>query len=605
MATLANLPFELKIYTAGSATSVTVNDFYPTILDLKYQHKPQIRVRESSFLNMQLTSKRHNQNIRLEMDGFDGIDNDQLVSIDDGIYLMANSGWVEVFNHENFPLPPGLYVLTVIVDSIEYYTGFEVLPNAIDDRNIWEIMLQDVLENIPTQAVNYAYIKKRAREFTCNEVTPNMLWKMIVLNNCFNKVIAALQDIMKNPHNKIVKKYELAAINNQIVRSDAKTVKLNSSYGQRSSKSYNITKTLSYDLSANRFLKKILRKLNELITECLSEATIDISVMKNDVENPFSKNETKTPEYIRKTRAINTLREYCDSIKKMQIMIKMLLSANWFQNVKESLEERISSQSFSDPRYNVIYKLYSDLRKIANDYDSERQFTLLWKRTSMLYEYWAFIKVAKALGDLGFQLENADNALQTDNGLKINKLESADELIFRDSSKKFIIKLYYDRVIPMDENATDKKFHPLYTIGRHNRPDCVLNFYTYNDDGEIDEFKGSLVIDFKYRRLRSFWDETNKYLQIQDKRSCNRQLLSYKHDIKTNCYKKASGIGNDKSLRYILPVHEVWAIYPNVVDVNLCIEEPDLGITLISLVPGIEDILKERLNMFMKNKQIL
>ena len=29
------------------------------------------------------------------------------------------------------------------------------------------------------------------------------------------------------------------------------------------------------------------------------------------------------------------------------------------------------------------------------------------------------------------------------------------------------------------------------------------------------------------------------------------------------------------------------------------------GITLISLVPGIEDILKERLNMFMKNKQIL
>ena len=83
------------------------------------------------------------------------------------------------------------------------------------------------------------------------------------------------------------------------------------------------------------------------------------------------------------------------------------------------------------------------------------------------------------------------------------------------------MKLYYEKEIPRvdfyvvdkqqaekdAQDRTSKCDQPLYTKKANNTPDCIIDCY------ECDEFKqekfylGSLIIDFKYRKRSSLWND--------------------------------------------------------------------------------------------------
>ena len=596
MVTLDKIPFKLIARSPIIQNELILTEFYSSVNELKYQHKPQLRIKENNTLSLKLLSNPGDRDARLYMDGFDGTSNYAL-NHEDGTYLESSTFWTKVFDYGDFPLPPGLYVLCVVCNGERYYTGFEILPNALEDKNIWELMLQDVLENIPTQAVDYAYIKRRASEFACNEVTPNMLWKIIVLNNAFSKVVAALSDIASNPHNKLRKQYVLGN-QNHYAAEDAKTMKLNTTSYFKENKMYVMEKTLSYDKPENRFLKKILIHLDKMILDCLREATIDCKAMLFDVSNPFSEKEKRSVEYKRKQKAILTLQDYCERVYKLQNAIRMLLHVDWIEGVKGALEENLSSQSFSDPRYNVIYRLYADLKRISNDYDSEKQFTMIWKRTSRLYEYWSLINVINALKTIGYSIENSNDAVELTDKIVLKRIYESMCLTFKNIEKNIMIKVYYDKTIPGESSGTNKESQPIYSFGKHRKPDCIMDFYAMDQDGNPVDYKGALIIDFKYRKISSFWDAQNQFKDSYSSYSCNHQFLSYKNDIRTNCFGLHTGLGDNTSSNRIKPVHEVWGLYPDVGNPSNLYNASGLNIVLLSLVPGASNLLAKRLEGF-------
>lgn len=118
MAILANLPFCLEVRKKSlddqNYEDLVLKDFFETVLDLKQQHKPELRILENRNLSIRLTST--NMDAAVDMDGFDGVDNPDIAHAD-GTYLKSSYSFVQAFSGESFPLPPGLYVLKVSVNG--------------------------------------------------------------------------------------------------------------------------------------------------------------------------------------------------------------------------------------------------------------------------------------------------------------------------------------------------------------------------------------------------------------------------------------------------------------------------------------------------------
>ena len=88
MAILANLPFCLEVRKKSlddqNYENLVLKDFFETVLDLKQQHKPELRILENRNLSIRLTST--NMDAAVDMDGFDGVDNPDIAHAD-GTYL--------------------------------------------------------------------------------------------------------------------------------------------------------------------------------------------------------------------------------------------------------------------------------------------------------------------------------------------------------------------------------------------------------------------------------------------------------------------------------------------------------------------------------------
>ena len=619
MAILANLPFCLEVRKKSlddqNYENLVLKDFFETVLDLKQQHKPELRILENRNLSIRLTST--NMDAALDMDGFDGLDNPDIAHAD-GTYLKSSYSFVQVFSGESFPLPPGLYVLKVTVNDKEYYTGFEVVSSVMGDNGIWKAMVADIMDCIPRQVVDYAYIRSVAKQFAYNEVTPHMLWKMLVLNEGYARVIAALNDIRNNPHNRLIKRYKLHGCRNRR-EIDARSKRLNASKYHPANKEFVPQKELSFDLLENRYLKRILLDLSNRMQQCLDEASSDMLTVADDLKNVKYEGDKKLPEYIRKRKVSSFLLSQCTKIESLKTSINALMQVQWIKELPAFQEPVISTQNFSDPRYNVIFSLYSKLDRIAREYSSDKHMTLLWKRTSLMYEYWNIILLVKSIMNNGFTLQSSDAAQMTDRGIIFSELVAGCNFSFRSSNGEYVLKLYYEKEIPRvdfyvvdkqqaekdAQDRTSKCDQPLYTKKANNTPDCIIDCY------ECDEFKqekfylGSLIIDFKYRKRSSLWNDNQEYVYKDFRNtgyeydSCANQFKAYK-DMRTIFFGDCDGLGDNISDRFIKPVHEVWALYPNVENPKSVEFKSGYGIRFVPSIPGNEDVLQKQLKNFLE-----
>ena len=78
------------------------------------------------------------------MSGFESLDSIEGVSI-----LEPSTSPTEVFTHENFPLVPGFYYMTVTLEQVVYYSSFEIIPLHIKKQE-WQIMKEEVSKDLDT-----------------------------------------------------------------------------------------------------------------------------------------------------------------------------------------------------------------------------------------------------------------------------------------------------------------------------------------------------------------------------------------------------------------------------------------------------------------------
>lgn len=619
MAILANLPFCLEVRKKSlddqNYENLVLKDFFETVLDLKQQHKPELRILENRNLSIRLTST--NMDAALDMDGFDGLDNPDIAHAD-GTYLKSSHSFVQVFSGESFPLPPGLYVLKVTVNDKEYYTGFEVVSSVMGDNRIWKSMVADIMDCIPRQVVDYAYIRSVAKQFAYNEVTPHMLWKMLVLNEGYARVIAALNDIRNNPHNRLIKRYKLHGYRNRR-EIDARSKRLNASKYHPANKEFVPQKELSFDLLENRYLKRILLDLSNRMQQCLDEASSDMLTVAEDLKNVKYEGDKKQPEYIRKRKVSSFLLSQCTKIERLKTSINALMQVQWIKELPAFQGPVISTQNFSDPRYNVIFSLYSKLDRIAREYSSDKHMTLLWKRTSLMYEYWNIILLVKSIMNNGFTLQSSDAAQMTDRGIIFSELVAGRNFSFKSKDGRYILKLYYEKEVPRvnynvsdekraERNAqknTNKYSQPLYTKKANNTPDCIIDCYECDELEQEKFYLGSLIVDFKYRKRSSLWNDNQEYVYKDFRNtgyeydSCANQFKAYK-DMRTIFFGDCDGLGDNISDRFIKPVHEVWALYPNIENPKSVEFKSGYGVRFISSLPGNEDVVQKQLEKFLE-----
>lgn len=70
--------------------------------------------------------------------------------------------------------------------------------------------------------------------------------------------------------------------------------------------------------------------------------------------------------------------------------------------------------------------------------------------------------------------------------------------------------------------------------------------------------------------------------------------------MRTIFFGDCDGLGDNISDRFIKPVHEVWALYPNVENPKSVEFKSGYGIRFVPSIPGNEDVLQKQLKNFLE-----
>lgn len=571
--------YHKKIYTNDvllKSDSVHLVDFFDDIDDLNTSsYKPQILITENRVVKIKVESEF---DFKLEMEGFDVLEK-QILIHDDGRYLSEANEYVEVFGMgEEFPLPPGNFVIKVSVMGKNYYAGFKVNSIRLDE-SLWKIMSEDVMKSVNLMAFQILNSKlSLCNKDYHNEVFGELILKMNVLNKYFTRVIKILDDLRIRPHSKISKYYP-KVISEYSYLEDAKSYKLNI-IKNTMDKEYISKKYTNYDLAENRFVKRVLLELDKIINLFISEIKIKLIILEKN--NILYRNKGYSPD----KNVNNVLNEYYNKAKQIKEAINTIRETEWFQMVNVNNSQVIPLQKMYDPRYGILNNLSNELKAKSIKYDIDNRLTLLWKRSDKLYEMWGFLKVVEQFQNIGFVISSGSN-ISIDNMLiKISSLLPGDYVQMQ--KENFIIKIYYDKEIPRERTNLNEEMEPIFVTSSNNRPDIRIDFYYLIDN---IRYVASLIIDLKYRRRESIWPRDNSY----NKYSCKVQLLNYTNTTKTQFH-------FDEPQQMVItryrPVRQVWALYPNQKNVTEESDEFNQGVKLISFVPGHESVLIKHLLEF-------
>ena len=578
------IPFELTLKT-GFAFDVKEYKnikFYDTIEALnRPDFETEIEIKENNDVLLNIIS---DYDVKVEMDGLDGTLS-EIIKHEDGYYISKRNQDIKIFSYDNFPLPPGYYVLSVEVNKEKYYTSFKVLPLHINEKD-WQYMADVVLQQLKILAVEVVRKKFFISRYNFNKEINFELWlKMQIINASFNKVMAALDDLASKPHNKISKKY-VKFFCEDVIQEDRKSNKLNNKNKNPFIYQIGLKKYLDYDLSENRYVKKIVLELDDLISEFLRQVSeeykfLDDSIKKNNYDNDRNKTDNQ-----RKKEALNLLLEFRAKGKKINYIINNLKSVEWFKNLDVNSNDRISAQSLLDPRYNILSKLNKDLKKNELKYNIDSKLSLLYKRTDKLYEMYGFLKIFDALVELGYDVEKTLKVEKNGNNIKVFGVEEGDCFILNKDNLK--IKLIYDGIVTNSSKETNKE-NPIYTTSRHNRPDCRLDFFFILDNEMY--YASSLVIDFKYRKINSFWN---------GKTNSKEQLEGYRYKIYSQYFLDYPPLASKR----VKVTKEVWALYPDKNSIGKVFGKIDDSIKFLSFVPKYEDFIKKHLSNFIEGLKL-
>lgn len=203
-----------------------------------------------------------------------------------------------------------------------------------------------------------------------------------------------------------------------------------------------------------------------------------------------------------------------------------------------------------DTRYNTLYQMYLELKQENFRIEFDPEFSYTWKRSSYLYEMWCYFKIIHLLSK---QYEmNEPNLTDIFSGkILFPFLDVGTSIEFTNNDVK--LKVVFDKPLVFENKKTDINA-PLYVAKTqeysrmHNRPDILIYVY----DAKNGWYLGSIVLECKYRKIYSFWNESS------GQRSSLGQLQAYYNNTRSEYL--FGGLGKRLNMR---PVKKVIVLTPD------------------------------------------
>lgn len=545
-----DLPFELYIINGYSKDKVL--NYTTSQEDLKnLEEKNILKVTENIDLSIIFLDS---ENSRLYMDGLDTLPESQINIDEKGeVYFSPSTEEQNIFKYGNeyYPLIPGYYRLMIITPENNYYSLIKVETKEMEIEQ-WEIMRDEIENKLNGLAQD---IMRKNTNINIDNVYPipfSLMRQFIILNENKSRLISTIEDIISNPRYELKKKYHLVQ-DSRIRRIDEHTIKYKAEHPNLKNLLKEPEPVYSYKLKENIMLKHIVKKLNS-ITKILKEFLLNSEKkVMLEIKESSSWGESNKTNLRLQNKMLLDIQKMKNEIRKIEKIWNKLLISEWNKELEDNKQDQVPLAMLFDNRYNFIYQIYREMLEKKYSISLDESFKFHWKRTDKLYEIWGFIKVVETLLSEKMGYEAVEGWLLENPSLSTNvevpELSQGSYVIFR--KKEIEIIITYDEVLPSSSEKTTLK-KPLYTSSNHNRPDCRID--VYDEKGHI----GSILLDFKYRPLHNIWKDS--LMRKSNPSDVMKQLNNYSSMCRSPWLYK--GRMNERQLKQIRPVFEVWPVYP-------------------------------------------
>ena len=227
--------------------------------------------------------------------------------------------------------------------------------------------------------------------------------------------------------------------------------------------------------------------------------------------------------------------------RALQVTVQFLAEP-WVQELGYPRMPLVPAIFQQQAMYQTIYAQYRQWRKQHGEavtYGGVRSY----KKSADLYEIWGYLYVAQQLVAMGYTMTQQHLSFEQSKQGVVFDSEAANYMTFEKGTQ--LIRLFFENPLPRyQRDITPLK--PLATF-HNNLPDCRLDFWQH------EQYKGSHIIDFKYRKLEQHYQKEGELDRAF------KQLTAYALATQSNTA-ELNGTTNRSIDRN--PVDEAWGVYP-------------------------------------------
>lgn len=518
MAIASNVPFKLQVIKKFPKEIIQEGTLFSTD-EKEVWEKEIITLSIEENDEIEILFDTNDETARLYLDALD------IVPLDDRKVMYDSDGHIyRMPSHEPFILYKGnsgfdalcvdAFQISILCGGKWYYGVLNVLPKPMD-INEWTMMKDDLEKEMTGLAQDIVRRNMGLGNMKYGNLPPKVLFDFIVIKKSAQKVLMSLIDIAEAPRCEIVTQYK-KIINNKNCRLDEESIRR---YATRagSEATYKVpVKCVNYDIQDNRILKSIVvdyeKRLNTFM-KLLEELQI--------YNNSFDLGKT----FQHKSEWENSIFEFKATAHKLKKMTSLLKTKDWYFEVGNVSQTYIPHSFIMDARYNTLYQLYLKLRHENFRVEYDPEFSYAWKRSSYLYEMWCYFKVIHMLSRV-YDLNASDWTRKLSEKILFPFLSVGTTTELENKNVK--IRVVFDKALALQSQNTDINF-PIYVAKTqeysrvHNRPDIVIYVY----DKRNDWYSGSIILECKYRKIYSFWNE------FGGQRSSLGQLQAYYNNTRS------------------------------------------------------------------------
>lgn len=543
---VSNLPFRLT-FSDTHYNTIHCNCFSTDLFQVYQSEKVTAEIEENEEIWVMFDSE--DENARFYLEALDAIPERYGIRVDeqDKIFKSPSKVSFPLFlnNGEFDALCVDKYVMKISCFGNVYHGILSIRPKQLEQSE-WTIMkdeLEQEMKDLGKQS-----LRRNGKMDTDDAISQEEWCILRFLHEQKDWILSAMQDILDHPKYKIETKY-LRTVSQKPSKNNRKTIQYMLQKGECDRKLL-IYKEISYDISENQFLKMVMGYCKKRLKPVLEK----LSILLMDEQEYWDKEK---------------LLQYWKSGKSICKFIAFLEEKKWYQEVTKHISGQLSRAVFMDDRYGYIYTVYHELQHPKSLDLDVIVHTAAWKPSSQLYEMWCYIKLCRSFEEKWERRsKELSHCFYYENGMPI--LEEGSYMEYGRGQLR--VKLFYNPTLPRSSQITELEEQPYYMLNSHVQPDIVIHIY----QDVTSTYLGSLVLECKYRKVRSFWNGSTM--------SSREQITSYWHGSKSHHF-----LGKIGELLDVRPVKCVYVLTPD----EIWEEKMDEKIQLTSIRPGKNETIEQ------------